>query len=308
LETTTREASDSGSVEIVEPYGFLWNDGVMSGLGDVIPNAINDKGEVVGAGHKDFLEVIAHLGKSKASPKRNVLHVAQAINRNGQVVGYSQFTDWNVPAKSKRSTFILEGGERRLLTIPDGYRAGKATGINSQGTVVGNVRLAGADDQRNNEHAVIWQDGAVNLLGEPQGFRSTQAEAVNDLGQILVWATTLSILPEDAYEFKQQSYLWHCGQWQPVEGLGAAHSLNNLGQVVGWVGMEPKTAPGPNKRGQVHAAFWEAGNVIDLNNALPEDSGWVLHRAIDINDLGQIVGNGIFDNNFRAFILTPEHL
>lgn len=118
----------------------------------------------------------------------------------------------------------------------------------------------------------------------------------------------MTIISRDACEHKQQSYLWQSGRWQALEGPGTAHSLNNLGQVVGWVGMNPKIAPGPNESGEVHAVLWEAGEVTDLNDILPQNSGWVLHRAIDISDTGQIVGNGMFEDNFRAFLLTPERL
>ena len=43
----------------------------------------------------------------------------------------------------------------------------------------------------------------------------------------------------------------------------------------------------------------------DLNNLLPANSGWVWSRAVDINDAGQIVGDGFKDGQPRAFLLTP---
>ena len=45
--------------------------------------------------------------------------------------------------------------------------------------------------------------------------------------------------------------------------------------------------------------------MLDLNDLIPPDSGWLLQRANDINDQGQIVGRGITDGQFRAFLLTP---
>lgn len=317
----TQAINDRGQVigyshkgDVDEEVACLWEGGRAHNLGRISMNAINNKGQIAGCRFKAPLSFRAVLCNDRQPQNlfqsNTATSNAKGINDAGQVVGYAQTppAKWRTPASIKRGAFLWERGKKQYLETPAGYRAGKATGINSRGTVVGNAWLPDANDGRNNEHAVVWQDGLVVLLGEPPGFLSTQAEAVNDLGQILVRASTWAIFPESAHEFKQKSYLWRDGQWQAIEGLGIAHSLNNHGQVVGWVGMEPSTTPGANEHGDVHAALWEAGEVIDLNDVLPEDSGWVLHRAVDINDLGQIVGNGIFDNNFRAFILTPEHL
>src|SRR5437016_13130934 len=44
----------------------------------------------------------------------------------------------------------------------------------------------------------------------------------------------------------------------------------------------------------------------DLNNLIAADSGWTLAHATAINDLGQIVGDGIFNGaNYHAFRLDP---
>ena len=296
----------------LEPYGFLWHEGAMSGLGGVIPSDINDDGQIVGMSRKNLLELV----KAKDAPKRYTVHMAKAINQDGQVVGYSHFINRNVPSKSKRGAFILEAGERRLLTIPETVSAGEATGINNLGTVVGGIQMRDFND----EHAVVWQDGVMRLLGEPRDFPNSQAEAVNDTGQILVRAIRSNSaelfeqaaesgeLDAEALVFKQQWYLWHDGQWQAISGMSLAHSLNNQGQVVGCLWIDPKTAPGPTERAGNHAAFWEAGELMDLNDGLPKDSGWMLQKATDINNLGQIVGYGIIEGKSRAFLLTPESL
>lgn len=290
----------------------LWEGGIAQDLGRISVNAINDKGQIVGSRFTAFPQSFSAIlcGNSQV---RNLFQSntatsdARDINDAGQVVGYAQtqVTKSKAAAGIKRGAFFWERGKRRYLETPQGYRTSQATGINSQGSVIGNVKRQDATDERNNEHAAVWQDGSVELLGEPEGFRSTQAEAVNDLGQILVRASIGAIFPESADDFEQKSYLWGDGHWQAIEGLGIAHSLNNHGQVVGWVGMEPSTTTGANEHGDVHAALWEAGNVVDLNDLVPKASEWILERAIDINNPGQIIGNGLFRGASRAFLLTP---
>jgi probable HAF family extracellular repeat protein len=45
--------------------------------------------------------------------------------------------------------------------------------------------------------------------------------------------------------------------------------------------------------------------MADLNTLIPSGSGWVLSWAFDINNHGQIVGYGLVNDKFRAFLLTP---
>jgi len=47
------------------------------------------------------------------------------------------------------------------------------------------------------------------------------------------------------------------------------------------------------------------GQVVDLNTMIPANSGWQLTIAIAINDRGQIIGEGTFNNLPRSFLLTP---
>jgi len=47
--------------------------------------------------------------------------------------------------------------------------------------------------------------------------------------------------------------------------------------------------------------------MVDLNDRIPSDSGWVLVDARDINNEGQIVGNGVHNGQRRAFLLTPSY-
>ena len=54
-----------------------------------------------------------------------------------------------------------------------------------------------------------------------------------------------------------------------------------------------------------HALLWENGTMINLQDQIPADSGWVLRQALGINDQGQIAGFGVHEGKIRAFLLTP---
>jgi hypothetical protein len=53
------------------------------------------------------------------------------------------------------------------------------------------------------------------------------------------------------------------------------------------------------------ALQWQNGAWFDLNELIPAQSGWVLNDAVDINEQGQVVGNGKLNGVDRAFLLTP---
>ena len=48
--------------------------------------------------------------------------------------------------------------------------------------------------------------------------------------------------------------------------------------------------------------------MMDLNGLIDPNSGWLLSRAYDVNDGGQIVGYGKTSGSTHAFLLTivPE--
>ena len=46
--------------------------------------------------------------------------------------------------------------------------------------------------------------------------------------------------------------------------------------------------------------------MTDLNTEIPYSSGWELGWAFAINDAGQIVGQGIHNGQYDAFLLTPQ--
>jgi probable HAF family extracellular repeat protein len=79
-----------------------------------------------------------------------------------------------------------------------------------------------------------------------------------------------------------------------------AESVNLTGQVVGNSGT---CAPDYEA---LHAFLWESGTIFDLNTLISPGSGLTLIEAVDINDLGEIMGLGLLSNGEeRAYLLVP---
>lgn len=101
------------------------------------------------------------------------------------------------------------------------------------------------------------------------------------------------------------AFLFSAGAVQDLGKLSTGHSsaqafaVNNPGHVVGV--SSPSWMSSIGER----AFIFRAGVMQDLNNLIPANSGWVLSRAVDINDAGQIVGDGFKNGEPRAFLLTP---
>jgi probable HAF family extracellular repeat protein len=78
------------------------------------------------------------------------------------------------------------------------------------------------------------------------------------------------------------------------------YTVNNRGQVVG-------TSAVPHEMSNNYHAFLytAADGMVDLNSLIDSDTGWELLDADDINDAGQITGQGLIDDEYHAFLLTP---
>ncbi len=75
----------------------------------------------------------------------------------------------------------------------------------------------------------------------------------------------------------------------------SGRKVNNLGWVVGVADLPNETD---------HACFWIDGELHDLNDLIPADSGWELNVASGVNDEGFIVDEGTIAGETRGFLLT----
>jgi probable HAF family extracellular repeat protein len=84
--------------------------------------------------------------------------------------------------------------------------------------------------------------------------------------------------------------------------LSYAYGINDSRQVVGTSNTTD------NGNGAPHAFLYSDGQMQDLNDLIPADSGWHLREARAINNSGQIVGEGTINGSLqnRLFLASPD--
>jgi probable HAF family extracellular repeat protein len=235
----------------------LWTNGVPLDLGtlDGVPGCagtgINASAEVAGycfllnGRTEAFLWTKATGMQGLGSLQGGCGSIAQAINRFGQVVGYS-CTSANNP--SYAFIWAKTTGMKNLGKLPGGVNS-YAFAINDLGQVAGF-----SDCGTGCDHAVLWSKAKGSIL---------------DLGVL------------------------------PGASDSVALGINNVGQVVGGSSYSATN--------ELHGFVWSPSTgMLDLNNLIPANSGWLLQYPTAINDKGQIVGDGTLNGQAEAFLLTPQ--
>jgi probable HAF family extracellular repeat protein len=123
------------------------------------------------------------------------------------------------------------------------------------------------------------------------GGSSSQAMGVNNSGEVVGFASLA-----DGY---QHAFSEIGGAMIDLGTLGGgssyAYGVNDSGEIVGYSWLAD---------GSQSAFLYDDGTMLDLNSLLPGNSGWDLLAAYGINDSGQITGEGLFDGQLSAFVLT----
>lgn len=295
---------------------FVWQSGKMQGLGYLpggsgrsVANGVNEVGQVAGMnltveGARAFIwsssEGMKDLGDL---PGGADISSGNALNDVGQVVGSSR-------AANGDRAFLWDNaaGLQNLGNLPwSAFNTSFATGINNAGHVVGYGEAQ--DGVSSSMRAFLWSSGVMEDLGDlsPNTFGHTVGRAINDQGQV-VGHSSLDPIGSLA---REHAFLWSASTGMQDLGAlagdtdSAAFSINDRGQVVG---MSASSESGFMAG---HEAFiWESGQMHNLNSLInlgdPLFGLFTLTSALDINDLGQIVGYGTLSGELRAFLLTPE--
>jgi len=260
--------------------GGLTDIGTLGGAGSWA-NAINDLGQIVGnaqtadGGSYGFL----YSGGTMSALTGGRYMQANGINNGGTIVGAMYVT---TPEDSYYHAFTWTNGsvtDLGTLSYGDGSRA---YAINNQGDVVGAAANVFHGEPNRPEDPFIYRDGVMTGLGNLGGPWSA-ALSVNDLGQVVGYLGVDSIPGNPGELYPTSAFLYVDGKMEVIGDLAPnrvslAKDINNLGQVVGSVGLN----------GDYHAFLFEDGAMTDLNTLIDPASGWTITDAAAINDLQQI--------------------
>ena len=297
--------------------------------------AINDSGQVVGsatlplenafAGNHAFIYQNGTM-TALGDPSGSGGSVAVAISATGKAVGYSVTNPFAFSSFARAVIWqdgLVGSFGGPMANAFNGISNGTLAGVNSAGQITGNYSKGAFIFQNNlltdlggisgpagisyaqgiNEsgqvggysegHAFLYTNGVMSDLGSLGG--NSYGVAINASGEI----AGISYLPDGV---TPHATLFDHGSIVDLHGLGTkseAFAINNAGQIVGnyWSTGGSST---------FRAFLYQAGNIIDLNNAIAPDSSFTLQSAQGINNSGQIVGYGINSlGQTHAFLLTP---
>jgi probable HAF family extracellular repeat protein len=218
---------------------------------------------------------------------------AVGINNSDQIVGSTVFPDGSAPWRATiwQSGAISSDIQWQTLAGDHPYAQWADTGgnaINDLGHVVG------TSESNDGWRPFVYKDGQMTELLSSNGFDMTgvNAKDINNLGTIV------------GEGLGNSGFILSNGTVKLLGFEGGttskALSVNDSNLVVGMA-----TIPDEFQSG--HAFLFDGKDMIDLS-LLPEviASGWTeLTYANDINNVGQIIGNGYINGEQHAFLLTP---
>ena len=276
-----------------ETRAFVWQNGRMVGLptlggGRSAAVAVNAKGQAVG-----FSTTASGVERAVMWSRGRVVDLgtpggkssfAVAINGSGEIVGHRR-------GKGVRFyAFVWQNGRMTTLDSLPGAVFCAAAAINEGGQVVGGCEGPRAEQDPsvpsgavppNWSRAVLWQHGKVTNLGTMHGGKQSNADAINEHGQIVGGTQRAA----GGYRV----FLWRNGKMADLGTLGGINSrlvdwewssnaINERGQIVGFSDTK---AVGGNE----HAFLWQNGKMIDLGTLGRHSS---IARAL--NEGGRVVG------------------
>jgi probable HAF family extracellular repeat protein len=274
--------------DLTYPRAFLYNGAFMQDLGVFggfasVAYSINNTGQIVGhyTGNSShaFLysrDAMQDIGVLSGGPYSS----AAAINSAGTVVGWSNSVPY-VGANYHGFQFF-NGNMMDIGSLQGNPGNTSATDINDLGQIVGKS-LAPLGN-----HAFLYSNGTMFDLGVLPGGNSSEARAINNVGQIVGGSSTMT-----AQGLESHAFLYDNGRMTDIGFLGGeldtlARGINDSGEIVG------------SSNGR--AFYYNGGAMVDLNSTLASPIHAVLVNAGSINIVGQIVADG---SDGHSYVLTP---
>jgi probable HAF family extracellular repeat protein len=265
--------------------------------------AINERGQIVGSSERT-VKGVGRVGHAMLWRKGRMIDLTPKLPLNRNAGSLSPGCRDEYPWQQSSATDINESGQvlvnsrncagvvtppgawlwqnGRLRALPTlGGKHTYVDDINNRGHVVGDSDIGKVDENGTPiGHAFLWQDGRIRDLGT-LGGRSSWAVALNERDQVVGISDTKG----NDYQ-SPHAFLWESGKLTDLGNLGSGDNrfirtsvvaINNRGQVI-----MNRAAKGYEA---THAFLWDKGKLTDLGTL-----GGPSSEALDINDLGQVIG------------------
>jgi probable HAF family extracellular repeat protein len=269
------------------------NKPITAGLGSLLPAkidyhpreicaafGINNKGQVVGRAAMDesrqedmghaFVSVDGRMKDLGVLPGYDGGSCAFAINESGRIVGSSgkeQDDEW---IKGTRAFLYENGAMTDLGTLGGDYS--KAVAINKSGRIAG-ISMTSSGGV----HVFIYEHGKMRDAGGYKGYKFFRVNGMNDSGEIV---GAMSTDRDD--EGKSHAFYYKDGMFHDLGVFGgmsgAAHGVNNAGDIVGEFSVN----------GKAHAFLYSGGKMVDLTGAVDTRKSLGAIATL-INNRGEIV-------------------
>jgi len=262
-------------------HAVIWEDGNLIVLPTTEPgfnywaDDIDDDGMLI-AGASESLELYPTFVALWEDREMVVLGAGSAVHINnlGQMVVDDARGLGSYLIEDGEQTWLCDDGTNEPCPFNDYYRT---NALNDSGQVVG------SGDTGSSEEAFLWQDGTFTLLEalvDPEV--DFPLESVSDINN----ATQIVGHYYNADTRQRRSFL--IDNWSATDiGAFTARAINESGQVVG------------------DNFIYQQRQLIDLNGLMDPSAAWTISEATAINDQGEIVGTGLYNNASHAFLMVP---
>jgi probable HAF family extracellular repeat protein len=257
--------------------------------------AINDLDEIVGMRNRTvgppdrtfvYPNIITNIGAAIQLEEYNM--VSTDINNSGRITGHLDVGD-TTPASI---SFVVGPGEDVNVESWS-----QLYSINESGVAAGTLGTTKPDGSLNAGRAItVSTSGTTTFIDDRLPPASSIAYGINNGGTVVGWMASQAGFPQHAFR-STGSGLEDLGTLGGTNSV--ANDINASGVVVGNAELES---------GVVHAFRYSDGGMVDLNSLLPAGSGWELLSANAINNRNEIVGQGRFSGELRAYKLSPSGL
>jgi probable HAF family extracellular repeat protein len=256
--------------------------------------AINDLDEIVGmrnrsVGFPDVAFVYPHITTNIGSAiqlERYDMTVTD-INNSGRITGYFNVGDRTAIYVS----YILGGG-----TQVDVGEWSQLYAINDSGVAAGTQGTPMPPAQGGfypGRAVTVSAGGTPTLIDNRATPASSIAYGINDAGVAVGWMTSQPDAPRHAFRSTGSG----------LEDLGTLGGTNSVANDINASGVIVGNAE--LSSGVTHAFYYSDETMIDLNSLVPAGSGWELLSANAVNNRGEVVGQGRFQGELRAYKLSP---